>query len=86
MINTKKQAIYTIFIAIGAVLLIYDLAFASEEVYLKIIGLVLLMFGLYSSTRQWSSDNDKNTEDENELVKEEEDLETNEHPKENKEN
>jgi hypothetical protein len=62
------------------------LAFASEEVYLKIIGLVLLMFGLYSSTRQWSSDNDKNTEDENELVKEEEDLETNEHPKENKEN
>lgn len=59
MINTKKQAFYTIFIVIGAVILIYDLSTNSEEVYLKIVGLVLLMFGLYSSTRQWASDNPK---------------------------
>lgn len=60
MINTKKQAYYTVFILIGAVILIYDLSSESEAVYLKIIGLVLLMFGLYSSTRQWASDNPKN--------------------------
>ena len=65
MINTKKQAVYTAFIILGAVLLIYDLSVESEEVYLKVVGLVVLMFGLYSSTRQWASDNDKNqTEDE----------------------
>ena len=60
MINTKKQMVYTAFIIIGAALLIYDLAVETDEVYLKVIGLVVLMFGLYSSTRQWASDNDKN--------------------------
>lgn len=63
MINTKKQAFYTLFIVVGAALLLYDLAFESEEVYVKVIGLVVLMFGLYSSTRQWASDNDKNRKD-----------------------
>ena len=63
MINTKKQAVYTAFIILGAVLLIYDLSVESEEVYLKVVGLVVLMFGLYSSTRQWASDNDKNQTD-----------------------
>lgn len=62
MINTKKQAFYTTFIILGAVLLIYDLAFESEAVYFKIVGLVLLMFGLYSSTRQWASDNPKDNQ------------------------
>ena len=67
MINTKKQMVYTAFIIIGAALLIYDLAVETDEVYLKVIGLVVLMFGLYSSTRQWASDNDKNKiENENE--------------------
>ncbi len=59
MINTKKQGIYTAFIIIGAILLIYDLSVDSEKVYLKVVGLVVLMFGLYSSTRQWANDNDK---------------------------
>ncbi|GGE31858.1 hypothetical protein [Psychroflexus planctonicus] len=79
MINTKKQAFYTVFIVIGAALLLYDLAFESDEVYLKVAGLVILMFGLYSSTRQWANDNDKskneNDELENTTTKKDEDVE-----------
>lgn len=60
MINTKKQAIYFIFIILGAVLLVYDLVYEPASVYFKIIGLVVLMVGLYTSTRQWASDNPRN--------------------------
>ncbi|MBZ9778277.1 hypothetical protein LB452_05005 [Psychroflexus sp. CAK8W] len=65
MINTKKQALYTAFIIIGAIMLIYDLTGENENVYLKIGGLLILMIGLYNSTKQWASDNpkDDNTPD-----------------------
>ena len=67
MINTKKQAIYTAFIIVGAALLIYDLTGENESVYFKIGGLVILMIGLYNSTKQWASDNNKdNDKDESE--------------------
>lgn len=67
MINTKKQALYTAFIIIGAILIIFDLTGENENVYLKVGGLLLLMIGLYNSTKQWASDNprdENNTEDE----------------------
>jgi hypothetical protein len=67
MINTKKQAIYTAFIIIGAIMIIYDLTGKNENVYLKVGGLVVLMLGLYNSTKQWASDNpkdDNSTDDE----------------------
>lgn len=63
MINTKKQALFTAFIVIGAVLIIFDLTGKNENVYLKIGGLLLLMIGLYNSTKQWSKDNPKDNED-----------------------
>ncbi|WP_127845119.1 hypothetical protein [Psychroflexus aestuariivivens] len=67
MINTKRQAIYTAFIIVGAALIIYDLTGESENVYFKIGGLVILMIGLYNSTKQWASDNNKdNDQDESE--------------------
>ncbi|WP_242529686.1 hypothetical protein [Psychroflexus sp. ALD_RP9] len=59
MINTKKQGLFTTFILVGAALLIYDLVEKPDVVYYKIIGLVLLMFGLYNSTKQWAQDNPK---------------------------
>lgn len=67
MINTKKQALYTAFIIIGAILIIFDLTGENENVYLKVGGLLLLMIGLYNSTKQWASDNprdENDTEDE----------------------
>ncbi len=61
-VNVSKQALNTVIILIGAVLLIYDFIAEPKEVYYKIGGLVILMFGLYKSTQQWTSDN--NTQDE----------------------
>ncbi|MGO3237483.1 MAG: hypothetical protein ACTIKA_04340 [Psychroflexus halocasei] len=65
MINTKRQTINAVLIIIGAGLLIYDLVSVDDIVYIKIAGLVILMIGLYNSTKQWASDNPKN-KDENE--------------------
>jgi len=59
MIDTKKQVIYTAFIIIGAIMIIYDLTGENENVYLKVGGLVVLMLGLYNSTKQWAKDNPK---------------------------
>ena len=61
-INTSKQGINTLIIVIGIGLLLYDFIASPTEVYYKIAGLVILMFGLYKSTQQWSSDN-KNEEE-----------------------
>lgn len=67
-INTSKQSFNTIIIIIGIALLLYDFIQNPEVVYFKIAGLVTLMFGLYKSTQQWTSDNkpednDKTTEE-----------------------
>lgn len=59
MINVKQQTIFTLLIILGAGILLYDLIAEAEIVYLKIAGLVLLMLGLYMSTRQWVNDNKK---------------------------
>jgi hypothetical protein len=59
MVNIKKQSLFSILILIGAILLIYDLATDEDIVELKIGGLVILMIGLYGSTRQWVDDNKK---------------------------
>jgi hypothetical protein len=59
VVNIKKQSLFSILILIGAILLIYDLASADDIVELKIGGLVILMIGLYGSTRQWVDDNKK---------------------------
>ncbi len=64
MVNIKKQTIFSILIGIGAVLLIYDIATEKDIVELKIGGLVVLMIGLYGSTRQWVDDNQSSTPDE----------------------
>lgn len=66
MIDTKKQALFTAFIIIGAILIIYDLTGENENVYLKVGGLLLLMIGLYNATKQWAKDNPKDDQDSSE--------------------
>ncbi|MGX1025132.1 hypothetical protein [Psychroflexus sp. MBR-150] len=56
-INASKQSFNTLIILIGAGLLLYDFIAKPNEIYFKIAGLVILMFGLYKSTQQWTSDN-----------------------------
>jgi len=65
-INASKQSINTLIIIIGAALLLYDFISKPDEIYFKIAGLAILMFGLYKSTQQWTSDNksENNSEEE----------------------
>ena len=56
-INASKQSYNTLIIIIGIALLLYDFIANPNQVYFKIAGLVILMFGLYKSTKQWTSDN-----------------------------
>lgn len=58
--NSKRQTLNIVIIVVGAALLIYDLTGENENIYLKIIGLVLLMFGLYTATQQWVAGNEEN--------------------------
>lgn len=53
--NSRNQLFNTAFIFIGAALLIYDMAYDQVSVYIKIAGLVFLMFGLYRATRHWAA-------------------------------
>jgi hypothetical protein len=62
-INVPKQSYNTLIIVIGIGLLLYDFIANPEVIYFKISGLVILMFGLYKSTKQWSSDNNSNSDD-----------------------
>jgi hypothetical protein len=69
-INVPKQSYNTLIIVIGIGLLLYDFIANPEVIYFKISGLVVLMFGLYKSTKQWSSDNNsKNDDDSDEDLK-----------------
>lgn len=68
MVNIKKQTIFSVLIAIGAIMLLYDIATENELVELKIGGLVILMVGLYGSTRQWVDDNKKEIPQEEDIL------------------
>ena len=37
--------------------MIYDFINKPDVVYFKVAGLIILMFGLYKSTQQWTADN-----------------------------
>ena len=52
-------------IIIGAILLFYAMLVDTENIYLKISGLVILMIGLYTATRNWVGEN-KNDENDTE--------------------
>ncbi|MBB4119200.1 hypothetical protein GGR32_001496 [Mesonia hippocampi] len=56
----KKQNINIIIILLGAMVLIYSLMGESTNVYLQILGIVLLMFGLYTASKNWVGEKPKN--------------------------
>ncbi|MFC6859758.1 hypothetical protein [Zunongwangia atlantica] len=58
MKKNKSQILNTLVIIVGAVILIYGMSLADDSPYAKIIGLVILMFGLYRATQFWSATKD----------------------------
>ena len=72
MKKDHSQFINTILIIIGGILLIFQLTDAERNPYLLILGLAILMFGLYRATNHWSytKDDHKKPREENEELDE----------------
>lgn len=54
----SSQLINSLSIIIGGALLAFEISGDKENVYLLILGLVLLMFGLYRATNHWATTKD----------------------------
>jgi len=68
MKKNSSQILNTLVIIVGAAVLIYGMSVEDNSPYAKIIGLVILMFGLYRATQYWSANKDdykKDQENEN---------------------
>jgi len=67
-IMNKKytQIINTILIVIGGAILIYTIAGEDSNKYLQIIGLVIIMIGLYRATNFWAETKDDHEENQDE--------------------
>lgn len=62
----NSQLINTLLIVIGGALLIFQTSTETKTPYLMVIGLVLLMFGLYRATNYWVETKDDHKEDNSE--------------------
>lgn len=51
--KNNAQLINTVLIIVGGILLLTKIFGKGENVYLLIIGIVLLMFGLFRATNHW---------------------------------
>jgi uncharacterized membrane protein len=61
----NSQVLNTILIAVGGGLLIYAIAAENAHAYFKIVGLIIIMLGLYRATNFWVATKDDHKEDEN---------------------
>ena len=75
MKKDRSQVINTILIVIGGALLVFQLSEEERNHYILILGLIVLMFGLYRATNHWSytkddyKNADEGDEDEGEDLK-----------------
>lgn len=61
----NSQLLNTVLIVVGGGLLIYTLSVENSSPMFKIIGLVIIMVGLYRATNFWVATKDDHLEDEN---------------------
>ncbi|MFD1096203.1 hypothetical protein [Salegentibacter chungangensis] len=66
MAKNNSQLYNTIFIIIGGALLLYTIAVEDASHYIKIAGLIVIMFGLYRATNYWAATKDDHKEEQNE--------------------
>ncbi len=59
----NSQILNTILIIIGGGLLLYAISANDVSPYFKIIGLVVIMFGLYRATNYWVATKDDHQND-----------------------
>lgn len=66
MSKTNSQAINAFLIIVGGGILLFHIAEEGENVYILILGLVMLMFGLFRATNHWVDTKDDHLDDGNE--------------------
>lgn len=67
MKKTSAQFINSMLILVGGAILLYEISAEERNVYSMIVGLVLLMYGLFKATNFWvdtKDDHKKEQEDE----------------------
>ncbi len=70
MSKSTSQVINTILIITGGGMLIYTIAVEEPHKYLQIIGLIIIMLGLYRATNHWVDTRDDHKEEKNDAEKE----------------
>lgn len=60
----RSQLLNSLLILIGGILLIYSIAFENIGPYPKIVGLVIIMFGLYRASNHWANTKDDHKKEE----------------------
>jgi len=71
MYKKYAQAINTVLIFIGGAILLYTISGEEESKYLQILGLVIIMFGLYRATNYWVETKDDTLDDTQNDIEEE---------------
>lgn len=69
MKKPTSQVLNSLLIIVGGAILLFEISGEDRNVYLMILGLVMLMFGLYRATNFWvdtKDDHKKDPESENE--------------------
>lgn len=63
MNKKHTQLINVILIVVGGAILIYTIAGEEKSKYLQILGLIIIMFGLYRATNYWVETKDDTFDD-----------------------
>jgi hypothetical protein len=69
MKKPSSQTLNSILILVGGAVLLFEISGEERNVYVMVLGLVMLMFGLYRATNFWvetKDDHKKENEDINE--------------------
>lgn len=69
MKKPSAQFVNSMLILVGGVILLFQISGEERNVYMMILGIVLLMYGLYNATQYWvetKDDHKKEEEDKNE--------------------
>lgn len=63
MKKPNSQFINSVLILVGGAMLLFQISGEERNVYIMILGLVFLMFGLYRATNFWVDTKDDHKED-----------------------
>lgn len=73
MKKPTSQALNSILILVGGAILLFQISGEERNVYFMVLGLVMLMFGLYRATNFWVDTKDDHKKENEDISQEESD-------------